>query len=104
MSADPIADAENCIAVVIQSYIEIREWCKMALIRVGKDMAWTYVDMGVDSLGATVHEVTHVDDKFYAIGQRCRLLSFAESNPNLEIGCRHDTRSGPTHEISCVFN
>ncbi|XP_062022672.1 F-box protein SKIP23-like [Rosa rugosa] len=83
MSADPIADAEDCIVVVIY-----REFCQMAFIRLGKATTWTYIDTGVDRLGTLIQEVTNVEDKFYAVDQKFRLLSFgvtAESNPNVEV-------------------
>ncbi|KAK9928460.1 hypothetical protein M0R45_025594 [Rubus argutus] len=102
MSADPILDAKDCIIVV--TYVEL---CQMAFIRLGKDTTWTYIDTGVDKLGNLIQEVTHVEDKFYAVDHWNRLLSFgvaAQLNSDIELVACMPRRSGMVDKKYLVYS
>ncbi|KAL6280312.1 hypothetical protein ACE6H2_017193 [Prunus campanulata] len=73
ISADPILNAHDFIVTVIYG-----EFSNFAAIRPGKDTDWSYINFnsGDDWEFRRFHEVVHLEDKFYAVYNEDRILSF----------------------------
>ncbi|KAL6224955.1 hypothetical protein ACLB2K_003809 [Fragaria x ananassa] len=72
ISADPISNTNDCIVTVIH----------LALIRLGKDTTWTYVDQSVDNaldedIGCQmIEEVVNVGNTFYVVNYYREVLCY----------------------------
>ncbi|CAL9030034.1 unnamed protein product [Prunus brigantina] len=73
ISADPILNAHDFIVTVMYGYFS-----NFAVIRPGKDTDWSYINFNLedDYEFRRFHEVVHLGDKFYAVYNDDRILSF----------------------------
>ncbi|KAL6280318.1 hypothetical protein ACE6H2_017199 [Prunus campanulata] len=73
ISADPILNAHDFIVTVIYGHFS-----NFAVIRPGKDTDWSYINFNFedDWEFQQFHEVVHLEDKFYAVYNKNRILSF----------------------------
>ncbi|KAL6127740.1 hypothetical protein ACLB2K_071103 [Fragaria x ananassa] len=72
ISADPILYPDDCIVAIV-----FEEAYELAFLRLKKDTSWTYITGEISlKVYQIIHDVVHIENKFYALNRWDKLLSF----------------------------